>query len=289
MSVVVGVHGIAQQYRGGYQLATVWLDAVRDGLVAGGHSQRAGELAAGDLRVAFFGDLFRPTGAMAGAEPPFTPGDVRPGPERELLTALYQRAVEVQPELGPPAGAMGPGLVAVQVMVERLLRSRTFAGVAQHALIGNVKQAVRFLAEPMVKAKVLERVSAMVGPDTRVLVGHSLGSVVAYEYLCRTAAPVQLLLTLGSPLGVPNLIFDRLTPAPSNGTGTWPAGVARWVNIVDVNDVVPLRKRLADLFPPPDGIARISDRIVDNGDAPHAIERYLNAAETGTAMGDVLA
>ena len=48
-----------------------------------------------------------------------------------------------------------------------------------------------------------------------MLVGHSLGSVVAYEALCANPEwPVRMLVTLGSPLGIPNLIFDRLEPAP---------------------------------------------------------------------------
>jgi hypothetical protein len=57
------------------------------------------------------------------------------------------------------------------------------------------------------------------------------------------------------------------------------------VNIADVNDVVPLRKTLADLFLPVGGGAGVVDRLVHNGDAPHAIERYLNAEVTGAAIG----
>ncbi|WP_067992911.1 PGAP1-like alpha/beta domain-containing protein [Nocardia pseudobrasiliensis] len=288
MAVVVGVHGIAQQYRGGYQLAAAWLVALRDGLVAAGHADAAERLGVDDLRVAFFGDLFRPAGAMSAQGPQFTVADVKPGLERELLTALYDEVVTVEPELAPPEDSMGPGRVGLQVVVAKLLQSRTFAGVAQRTLIGNVKQAVRFLVEPDVKVKVLERVSAMVGPDTRVLVGHSLGSVVAYEFLCSAPSSVRTLITLGSPLGVPNLIFDRLTPAPDGGKGVWPQGISNWVNIAERNDVVPLRKTLAELFPPTSGGAGVLDRLVDNGDEPHAVERYLNAAATGAAVGQSL-
>jgi hypothetical protein len=28
--------------------------------------------------------------------------------------------------------------------------------------------------------------------------------------------------------------------------------------------------------------------LVDNGDEPHAIDRYLNTSQTGSALGDVL-
>jgi len=32
----------------------------------------------------------------------------------------------------------------------------------------------------------------------------------------------------------------------------------------------------------------VADRLVDNGDQPHAIDRYLNTRQTGSALGDVL-
>jgi hypothetical protein len=122
-----------------------------------------------------------------------------------------------------------------------------------------------------------------------VSTSNSLGSVVVYEYLARYRPPqVELLVTLGSPLGIPNLVFERLTPAPTGAVGVWPGGVAGWVNVADADDHVALRKQLAPLFPAPDGGAGIQDRLVDNGDDPHASSRYLNAEPTGAALGTVL-
>ena len=285
MAAIVGVHGIAQQFRGGYQLRAVWYHALRDGLAAAGY--RA--VAAADLGVAFFGDLFRPPGTMAAQAPPFSAADVQPGPERDLLAELYQAAVEQEFALGAPERAMGRGNASVQVMLDRLLRSRTFAGVAQRALIGNLKQVTQFLADSSVKDLVLARVHQEVNGSTRVVIGHSLGSVVAYEYLCRyQPSSVRTLVTLGSPLGIPNLIFDRLTPAPANGAGQWPGGVTVWANVADPEDIVALRKQLAGLFPSPPGVAAIDDRTVHNGDQPHVIDRYLNARQTGSVLGHVL-
>lgn len=184
---------------------------------------------------------------------------------------------------------MGRGVAAVQVMVERLLRSDTFAGVAQRAFIRDLKQVSSFLNDPSVKEAVLARVGEWVDADTRVLIGHSLGSVVAYEYLCRyQPSSVELLVTLGSPLGIPNLVFDRLTPCPVAGAGTWPGEVVTWVNVADPGDVVALRKDLAPLFPGRSGGKAVSDRRVDNGNEPHAVDRYLNASPTGSALGELL-
>src|SRR6516164_202414 len=59
MAGIVGIHGIGQQFGGGYQLGDVWFKAIRDGLVKAGHPKTAEALAPEEVRVAFFGDLFR--------------------------------------------------------------------------------------------------------------------------------------------------------------------------------------------------------------------------------------
>jgi len=118
---------------------------------------------------------------------------------------------------------------------------------------------------------------------TRVIVAHSLGSIVAYETLC--AHPewnVHALVTLGSPLGVRDLIFDALTPTPVDGRGQWP-GVASWVNIADQGDIVALVKKLAPLFGD-----RVVDRLVYNGWSSHDVARYLTSQETGKAIAEGL-
>ena len=55
MATIVGIHGIGQQFRGGFQLETMWFDALRDGLARAGHRPAAEKLTPRDLRVAFFG------------------------------------------------------------------------------------------------------------------------------------------------------------------------------------------------------------------------------------------
>jgi hypothetical protein len=289
VSRIVGIHGIGQQFRGDYALRTAWLDAIRDGLVRAGYPAVAEGLESSDLRVAFFGDLFRPPGSMSVQGPPFGPADIQAGQERDLLSALFEGAVAQDPSLGVPRGAMGAGGQTVQLMLDRLTRTPALARVAQRAFIGNLKQVTAFLRDGTVKKDVLARLHASVGPGTRVLIGHSLGSVVAYEYLCQhKPASMELLVTLGSPLGIPNVIFEKLTPAPAAGAGAWPGSVAEWVNVSDPNDIVALRKDLAPLFRGPAGKA-VSDRSVSNGDEPHAAERYLNARQTGSALGALLA
>jgi pimeloyl-ACP methyl ester carboxylesterase len=119
-------------------------------------------------------------------------------------------------------------------------------------------------------------------PDTCVIVAHSLGSVVAYEALCAHPEwPVSIFVTVGSPLGIRNLIFEKLDPAQQSGTGAgvWPAGIKRWVNIADTGDVVALIKELGSRFGP-----LVADHLVNNGAAAHDATRYLTTRELGDAV-----
>lgn len=287
MPRIVGIHGIGQQYEAGPQLTASWLLALRGGLEAAGARGQADALTDGSMRVAHFGALFRPSGSMSGGDPPYTEADLDSPADRLLLEALMEGAIRADPSLAAPLGAMGPARASLNVMLETLLRWKPLAAVTRRAFIGNLRQVNRFLDESDTRSAVLERVAAEVTNDTRVLIGHSLGSVVAYEYLCRERpSSVELFLTIGSPLGLPNVVFDRLDPRPQSGVGAWPG--PRWVNVADESDIVALRAALGSLFAPPEGTPPISDRRVDNGNEPHRAERYLTSQEVGSAVSEVL-
>ena len=110
-------------------------------------------------------------------------------------------------------------------------------------LIGDLKQVVFYLNDLDVHERVLEIVLEKITSDTRVVIGHSLGSVVAYEALCRKPENVVSFVSLGSPLGIQNLIFQKLRPAPSaKHIGAWPGKVKHWTNIADKSDIVLYRR-----------------------------------------------
>ncbi len=55
------------------------------------------------------------------------------------------------------------------------------------------------------------------------MIGHSSGSIVACETVAATPGhEVRALVSQGSQLGIANLIFDELDPAPRGGLGAWP-------------------------------------------------------------------
>ncbi len=172
----------------------------------------------------------------------------------------------------------------MQRALRALSGSKFFAGVADRALLNDLRQVRLYLADSAIRTAVQERVAAMADDDTRMLVAHSLGAVVAYEALCAHPEwPVRALVTLGAPLGIRNLIFDRLQPPPglSGGSlaGRWPGGATSWVNVADEGDVVALVKDLRPLFGP-----QVECFTVSNGAHAHAVSPYLTTREAGAAI-----
>jgi hypothetical protein len=165
-------------------------------------------------------------------------------------------------------------------MLDALSHSAFFVDCSEHLLISDARQVRRYFKENRIRSAARDRVAACVTSDTRVIVAHSLGSVVAYEALCANPHwPDIVLVTLGSPLGIRNLVFDLLEPSPIYSQGHWPQSVKKWTNIADRGDIVALSKNLAPLF---EGF--ITDILVNNGAKAHDVRPYLTAKETGHAI-----
>ncbi|MCP2315244.1 PGAP1-like protein [Nocardia amikacinitolerans] len=287
MARVVCVHGIGAQVSGGDVMLKEWLPALNSGLSLAG----AAALAPEEVAAGFYGDLFRPPGQFLSVrEPWYGPGDVQPGWEQELLVRWWEAAAQNDAAVRLPGDrSLARTPVPMQAILHQLSKSRFFAGVAVRGMVGNVKQVRRYLFEPELRERIRDRVKAVITADTRVVVAHSLGSVVAYEALCSTPDHrVAALVTLGSPLGIPNLIFDRLDPPPNDGVAAWPGRPELvWTNIADSGDIVALVKRLDPLF----GATfahRVWDALVHNGVHAHSAVPYLTDALTGRAIADGL-
>jgi hypothetical protein len=281
MSLVVGVHGIGQQFKGANVLHEEWYPPLCDGLaLVGAKLDRAS-----DLTCAYYGDLFRPSGTKGVGQIPYDASDVTDEDEQQLLEAWWHEAARVEKGRVPdPADATkGRTHEVVQRALNALSYSRFFASIAESVeeyIIADLKQVSAYLRNAVTRQKMHERVAAVVSEDTRVMVGHSLGSVVAYECLCAHPDwPVRTLVTLGSPLGIRNLVFDRLKPSPIEGRGAWPGSVRHWFNIADGGDIVALVKNLRGCFG-----ERVEDRLIHNGADAHYVRPYLTARETGDAI-----
>jgi hypothetical protein len=283
MSRVVAVHGIGNEYRGSSVMHGLWYPAMRDGLLLAG-----ADLPANDVVCAFYGDLFRPAErVLGGGTPRYTAEDVLEGFETELLMRWWSDAATEDPAVMPPdARTLARTPRSVQAALNALSNSRFFARLAEQMMVSSLKQVRRYLTDDAVRDEAQTRIAQCVDGQTRVLIGHSLGSVVAYEALCAHPEwPVRVFVTLGSPLGVRRLIFDRLRPGPDeNRIGRWPGSVLSWANIADDGDVVALNKDLSALFGD-----RVHTTIVHCGAKAHDVTRYLTAEAVGRAIASGLA
>ncbi|MEE1749270.1 hypothetical protein [Streptomyces sp. JV184] len=281
MTRVVLIHGIAQQVRGPETLLADWYPALSDGAALAGGAR----LDRNEVSMAFYGDLFRLAGHRGLGQPELDAFDVQDGLECSLLLQWWASAAEQEARVaGPSAATRLRTPLLVQRALDALSHSAFFSGLSERAMIGSARQVRRYFTEPQVRAAVQERLARLVTRDTKVIVAHSLGTVVAYEALCAHSDwPDLTLITLGSPLAVRSLVFERLAPLPTGGRARWPAPVKRWTNIADAGDVVALTKELAPSFG-----ARIRDLLVHNGAKAHDVSPYLTARETGMAIADAL-
>lgn len=290
MSKIVAMHGINQQFLGGAALTTRWLEAICDGLEEAGHAK----LDATEFRVVGYGAIFRQADARGSTDQADSP-DLHEM-ELTLIDAFLHEAVarsskslgresDESPTIQLPQDvSRGRAPQWLQQALLQLASSRFFYALnGRSAVLQLVRQAWLFLHDPDKKQEVLARVEAAVTPDTRILIAHSLGSIVAYEALHRNPHwQVKGLITIGSPLAVSPMIFEALTPPPSAGKAAWPRGLARWVNVADQGDIVALEKQLAPRF------GQVEDIVVYNGWKSHDAVRYLNAAATGVALAEML-
>lgn len=310
MAQVILIHGIAQEQRQADDLEASWLPALAGGVRAAGRDDladllwRHGPAPNGiDVRMAAYGDLFLDAGSQ-GADDDLE--ELTPD-QQALATALaaewVQRAAarDGHPDQSTAATELayldtGHEEQGVKEDVARALltgasRLRWFAphgmAFAQRFVNKSLRQVTSYLTDEALRAQIQQRVLRHLGDDTRIIIGHSLGSVIAYEIAAgHLQRPLPLLMTLGSPLGLRTIVYDRIRPQPP----VFPSHVERWVNIADRNDLVAADPNLSPLFDParPDGATVESAWTVDNGAKPHEATFYLNKRQVGSAVADAL-
>ncbi|WP_285042413.1 hypothetical protein [Plantibacter sp. LMC-P-059a] len=154
----------------------------------------------------------------------------------ELLTLFLSRAGR--------SGGMGVS----RSFLDSFMRSPSSFPL-QNAVVAMVRSVSRYLSKDAIRECSLRRVADAITEDTRVVVAHSLGSVVAYEALLGNRIERQpVFVTLGSPLGLSPIrsslqgrfasVGDRL-PAPP---------VASWLNVSVADDWVPAVPILSEYY-----------------------------------------
>src|SRR5690606_11024102 len=286
MARILIVHGIGNTFGGEMELRGPWYRALCDGLLRVRHDPLPAET---DCYCPFYGDLFRPGAPLgAGRQPSAQDIEAATDDEIRLVESIWRAAAESDPAVPRPE-EYGETLFRSPRLLERALnalaRSQFLADHVPLQFFGDLKQVVHYLNDAGTRAQILARVLPHIDDGTKVVIGHSLGSVVAYEALCaKKLSGAVAFVTLGSPLGIRNVVYDKLTPPPSaEGLGFWPPSASSWTNVAARGDIVAAQKELAGLFG-----ARVTDVLVDSGWRAHDSLRYLNAAQTGAAIARAL-
>ncbi|RSN64386.1 hypothetical protein [Actinomadura sp. WAC 06369] len=294
-ATAVFVHGRRQEARDPEILARGWLAALNTGLGRAGlpalapervslpyygtalHDATA-ELAGARLRLEDLPADGPHAGAAPGTLDPDLPADVGEL-ERRLVADM---AAALSPD-APRREALewSPDRLlswdaARRLLSEIALRTRT----DQWIITVHLRDVAVYLthARDEVLAAVRRALPAA-GPV--VLVSHSLGTVVARDLLAgadvrdRTVAWI----TAGSPLGLEAVQRNMRPPGARH-----PGPAVPWFSAYDVRDVVALGHPLRPAYGEP-----LTDIRVENGDAPHLIERYLAHADVARPIGEALA
>lgn len=155
------------------------------------------------------------------------------------------------------------------------------------------------------KTRVLARAMEVVNRHRRdeiFLVCHSMGSIIAFDLLTFFVPQVQIhtLATIGSPLGMPNVI-SRLAAQHRSGDTVEPAlrtppGVTQtWANFSDTKDRIALNYKLGDDFAANTRGVSPVDYVVFNNYCvkgrrnPHKAFGYLRAPEFAQVLAAFLA
>ncbi|MCI9869140.1 hypothetical protein [Arthrobacter humicola] len=266
-SPVLGIHGINQQSSTPNALGQEWSKAIGTGLEA--HGLEHGELS---VPVVYYAHLFSERLAAQGLNAPLSED------ESELLASwLRSSPLDATPQgrveawIGQAADAIASRLHRVPPwVIEGMMRSAA-SQVSQYLRAASLRQKIQ--------AVLINEISQL---RPRVLIAHSLGSVVAYEALhASPKSEIELLLTIGSPLGIPGLFIPRLTPGPASDL-TKPAGVKRWLNVYHPGDVVAAVGKLMSVY---SGVERDVSIDIEMRYC-HQASAYLKAPEVGCVLAD---
>jgi hypothetical protein len=279
---IVGIHGIGHYpyltradsaAAAADQVGAKWTAALTAGLAAGD-----GQLSARpQVRVAYYAHHLHRGTPQGGDDPAFLDQDAQ-----ELLVGWVGELLPADARPIPQGQRTAMARAACDWL------SRHLGDQVLRFALKFVREASTYLSRASRRQAVRDEVAEVIGNSSaQVVIAHSLGSVVAYETLWQHPEPgIDLLLTLGSPLAMPKVIFDRLDPRPQTGRGRRLTGVGAWANLADIGDIVAIpRTGLAPRF---DGVTHDNPKIVIGQNAFHSAIRYLAAPETAKLVAPYL-
>ncbi|MCW8121871.1 endopeptidase [Streptomyces anthocyanicus] len=289
---VLGVHGIGQGKTSQRELTKSWRDAFDRGvkLLHGGATPMAEGMLAPVLKVPHWSALLVDDGGGLSTREAF-PDEATPFTADEEAFIVQALDDVLTPQERAYAAQVDPttlGLPKVPPSITRraIAYDRRKPGGRASKLILSLREVHTYLTEPDLASLVRKHVLESADGHTTVLIGHSLGSVIAYDLLRHeeiaasgtACGAVHTLITCGSPLAIPTV---QRGMGITDGRLTQIAPHLRWINVFDPDDAVTGAA----------GLALTTDQVrdveVDNGRLdPHAAVKYLRTLPVARAVTD---
>ncbi|MFD4241795.1 hypothetical protein ACFWP3_09385 [Streptomyces sp. NPDC058525] len=277
---VVGVHGIKQGASATTEgLSRTWQESVAKALAASGDGATAGPV---QLTVPSYQGVYPKTATRfmrLGPDPADDEAPVEETEEAFILDALaaYAPSAVALEDDSPMAGqTLGAGRLTPRILRRAQAVDRVAGRGVTDRLLWLVREAHGYLRQEETGAAVRAEVgAALAATGARMVIAHSLGSVVFYDMLSRGEVPaaadgspgVMSLITCGSPL---SWLAVRKGVHTAGAPLTVPAGV-EWTNLYAPNDPVNKFGGLNHLA------AAVTDIKVNNGKLnAHDVRRYLD-------------
>jgi hypothetical protein len=301
MAAIIFVHGIANEQMTADGLKAEWKTQLGGAMRLAGHGDLADRVqlpakdpSAIECRMAFYGDMFLESMAQGVDTEELFEDETTQALAEAWMCNLAERGEgaqadearrDIAAEDPERAEAQGKGAVAgwaVRLLTKVPWFARPTFGLATFAERA-LEQVTRYLDDPRIRPRAQERMLDLLGPETKAVIAHSLGTIVAWEALWRrdNRPELPLFMTLGSPLALQNVIYPRLWPQPQK----YPPQVRRWVNVASKDDFVAAYGDLGPYFPGGwiDGTWK-----PDNGAEPHNAKFYLGKVQVGRAAAEAL-
>lgn len=282
------VHGKAQGGKAADKLKETWLETMQEGFRA------AGETWPGAINVDFpyYADKLDAFAAQANLP---TPDDVRtkgPGKNRQFEEFMQSALDEIQRKRIPdsevrahmdPSAPQGKGVQnwAWVQAIARAIDDR-LTDVSTFTIEKFLRDVFLYVANREVGRQIDAIVQEKLTNEPTVVIGHSLGSVVAYNVIKKNRQTLELrrYISVGCPLGL-RAISSKLG-IPENV-----AGARGWYNAYDERDIVALNP-LDDTYFPTDPAIVNNNRVKNKTDNRHGIVGYLNDGAVASQVAAAL-
>ena len=285
MAAIVFVHGIGQELRSTKDLESEWRTHLAVGVRRAGFANLADGIWHPDRGS---GPV---TASMAYYANCFPSADLHGRPISNGVRLAQKKRRNASPNRGESSSTLGridrPAFRrALAALLEVPGIASLSMSLAERFVEPSLSQVTRYFRCELTRRFAIGAVMDHVDSSTRIMIGHSLGGIVAYEAAHIMSHDIRTLITLAAPFSLPGVVHPKLRPRPLSR----PKRVGRWLNLSNRDDFL---SRWSD-FEKHNGtefaLCRPSERSATSPEVAHAHQalEFLRGPEVGTAVATAL-